>query len=174
MLVKESITGLDQALFILLRICAYLFVVITTLIGYVQAFLLSRKLTQEVKLAYSINSKRLLLYPTAQLIISTPIIVNNLVATWTGYNYTAVLITTAFWNLSGFVNLLIYGSLLIQQKRSSPVQTVNALSEYDNTNDSLISNEISFRPVPRRTTKEEELNIFNRRESEIYGFVSYE
>ena len=87
---------------------------------------MTRRLSEEIREAYNINSRRLLHYPVAQLMTSTPMIIYNILSTWHTYSYYVVLIAMSVWSLSGFVNFLIYGRLLIQQRR----QATPLLKEY--------------------------------------------
>ena len=112
---------------------AYIVAIVTTLIAYKRAFSLTQNLPEDVREAFNISSKRLLVYPTAQLIIYTPNVFYDFVSIFMPYKYLPLLIVTALWSLGGFVNFLIYGGMLIQHKRAYSVESRNfSHSNYQN------------------------------------------
>ena len=89
-----------------------------TLYAYKYALSTTQGLSEEIKEVFNINTKNLLLYPAAQLVIYSPIIIYNLIHIWIGYTYYPLLVVTSFWSLGGFINFYIYGHMLHQHKRA--------------------------------------------------------
>lgn len=162
-LVKDNITQTDIILYVLLRIFAYLVATCTTLFGYIRVYLMSRTIPSEIRQAYNIKSKRLLLYPLAQILVSTPVVVNNIMATWSGYSYWALLITTGIWSLGGIINLIIYGGMLVQEERAPSTAT-----KFSDQYLSISLSEGNSRMIkPRLTKLREETSIMNQKEASL-------
>ena len=145
----------------LTRGLAYIMAIFVTLLAYKRAFSLSRDLSEGVKRTYNIDSRRLLLYPLAQLFIYTPTMFYSFISIWTSFTYYPLVVVTIFSSLGGFMNFVVYGGLLIHQKRESLKPRISI----DHLNMSLQSNDrFSFQS---RTNEDEAAHDRNRRESEI-------
>ena len=140
----------------------------TTIVGYARAYLISRQIPNEIKEAYNINSKRLLSYPAAQMVLFTPALIYNVVSTLTQYNYGQTVIIASIYSLSGLVNLLIYRGLVIQKRRVASVES-GMFSEYD-FDDSKSDMNMSTKIVQLTAAKGEvyeQLSLQNQEESLI-------
>ena len=101
----------------------FLLAISITLIAYRRALQLTNKLPQELIETYNIDSKKLMLYPAAQILMGLPLFIYGYISPWTGFNFTVLLICLNIMNLNGFANFLVYGGLLIQQRRILPINS---------------------------------------------------
>ena len=123
----------DTIISLFTRGIAYSASVVTTLMAYRTAASLTKDFSEGLIDAYNIDSRRLLVYPLAQIIVYTPSIIGTLASLWVGMNYYTLLIITALYNLDGTLNFLIYGGLLNNQPKLSPIQQ----ARYDNSSDNI-------------------------------------
>ena len=105
----EDDEGEEFFLFMILQGAPFLFAVIVTVIAYVRASFFFRSLPQHIIESQNLNSKLLLMYPTAQLIIYLPNILYSLLTLFSDESWPRLLLFASnFYNLAGFLNCLIY------------------------------------------------------------------
>jgi len=112
----------------------YVAAVILTFVAYMRTLLFLQRLPRELVEAYGICGRKLLLYPTAQLIVYTPTALSTLFIIWMPeIPKLLFVIGTTCYNLSGFINFLVYGGLLLQSDRKSSYDRTTVLAGHDSS-----------------------------------------
>ena len=128
--------------FIFVRGIAYFFAIFITIFAYIKAVLFYKSLPVEVVEYNNFDSKRLLTYPIAQLIIYTPTALYTFLLIFMEIPKAWLLVIICSSNLSGFINLLVYGQqFLVTQsikRKQEQVSFVSAQSSSLDNTDSLL------------------------------------
>jgi len=112
----------------------YVIAVLLTLAAYLRTLLFLRRLPRELVEAYGICGKKLLLYPAAQLVIYTPTALSTLFLIWMPkIPKTLFVIGTTCYNLSGFINFLVYGGMLLQNDRKNSYDRTTVLVDHNSS-----------------------------------------
>jgi len=120
------------------RVLPYLMATIMTIAAYVRAFKFFREIPKEAIRASDMDSKRLLIYPTAQLIIYTPNSLATFELLWvSGYSEFGFILGTTLYNLCGFVNCLVYGRQF-RKKQDMSRELTEDLDSPSSANDLLL------------------------------------
>ena len=103
--------------FVFFRGFGYILAISITILAYRRIYRFYKSIPDGFIKEYQINDIRLLSYPTAQLLMSLPNIVNLFLSIWIQAHEPWLMIIACWCSLAGFVNSLIYGVHFVQIRR---------------------------------------------------------
>ena len=106
---------------IFMRVFGYGLALVMTAIAYIRAYRLLRSVPDGMIEAYQIDSKKLLLYPLAQLIVYLPNISYIFIAMSRGMKEPWITLIAYWASLPGFVNSLVYGLQFMAIRQSKKI-----------------------------------------------------
>ena len=111
--------------FTLPRILVFIFVrgfglglaIVITLLAYLRAHELFKSIPENIAEAYQLDSKKLLFYPAAQLLIYLPSTTYVFICIWAKASQPWISIIAYWCSLAGFINSVVYGLQFMHMRR---------------------------------------------------------
>lgn len=124
--------GTEILSFFVLRGSLYIFALVITIMAYIRVFYVYKDIPKDYRKVHNFSARKLLFYPTTQLIIHTPVSVSMLIAIWMTIGELWTRIWSAWFALSGFVTFLVYGrQFLISRSKSKQGKESTFICEQD-------------------------------------------